>query len=268
MIGKQFGSYQVVDLIGKGSMGEVYKAVDVSSQNRVAIKFAFLPSSRNDGKARLFARVSTYLLRMSHPNLVKGIELRKFAGRYSLVMELATEGNLGDLIAKRGKVGEVEGVKVITQVIDGLIYIHSCGFVHRDIKPQNVLLFENGVAKITDFDLLLPIGHRGKENSVLPLGSPCYMSPEQIKGKHLTVASDIYSLGITMYEVFTGKLPFFGSSVHDTMSKALNSPPLSPRKFNDELSPFVEKVILKCIEKEPEQRFPSLENLGQSLSFE
>jgi len=267
MIGRKFGYYRIVSLIGEGGVGEVYEAIDDSTNRRVAMKFATLPSSQSATRVKHFSKASEYLLRMSHPKLVRGIEFKKFGQRFCLVMELATQGSLADLIDKQGPIAEEEGIKIIFKVVQGLIYIHSCGLIHRDIKPHNILLFENNITKISDFDLFIPMGGKSRQKSVLPSGSPCYMPPEQIRREELTATSDIYALGVTMYEMFVGKPPFSGN-VHEIMGKTLSLPPLPPRKLNDQLSPFLEKIILKCMEKKSTQRFSSLENLEQSLSFE
>ena len=254
MKGKRLGKYIVGEFIGKGSMGEVYRGKEINSDREVALKIVETAGWRKDKKVKHFIRSAKLSLSLSHPHLVKGLEIGRKWKVYFLAMELAKNGNLQTYLTNKLKLPIDEIYSMVKQIIRALDFIHRRGIIHRDIKPSNILLFGNGVVKLSDFDLFHPSGHRDF-HKVLPKGTPHYMAPEQIRGGRITPSSDIYSLGVTIYQMLTGTTPYKGNSPEEILIKHLNFNPASVREANKEIPQALENCIMKCLEKEPYRRY-------------
>jgi len=247
----------VDEFIGKGSMGAVYRAKDTSSGKDVALKVVESPGWKKNRRIEYFLRSAKLSLSISHPHLVKGLEVGRKWKTYYLAMELATQGSLHTYLMYRLKLSVEEVYSLVRQIVRALDFIHRKGVIHRDIKPSNILLFENDIAKLSDFDLFHPSGHKDF-HKVLPKGTPHYMAPEQIKGEPLTPASDIYSLGVTIYQMLTGVTPYKGNSAEEILIKHLNFKPLPVHEATDNIPAELGKCIMKCLEKEPFRRYPDV----------
>jgi serine/threonine-protein kinase len=244
--------YRIIGLLGKGGMGEVFKAEDIKLNQVVALKF--LPDKLEKDKAalsRFHSEVRT-ARQVSHPNVCRVFDIGEIDGRHFLSMEFIDGDDLSSLLRRIGRLPSDKAIEISRQLCFGLAAIHEAGILHRDLKPANVIIDSKGKARITDF------GIAGIEEEVtggeICVGTPAYMSPEQITGKEVSQKSDIYSLGLLLYEIFTGKQTFQADSIPDLLQKQQTTAPTNPSDILKEINPIVEKTILQCLEKNPEER--------------
>ncbi|HEX8456573.1 MAG TPA: serine/threonine-protein kinase [Pyrinomonadaceae bacterium] len=246
--------YRIVGLLGRGGMGEVYRADDLKLKQAVALKF--LPESLSaDGAAlaRFYQEVSV-ARGISHRHVCRVYDVGEYEGQHFISMEFVRGEELASLLKRIKRLPHDKAVEVARQLCGGLAAIHDKGVLHRDLKPANIMLDERGDVRITDFGIaaLTESPNAGREAVV---GTPAYMSPEQLDGRALTVASDIYSLGLVLYEVFTGKRAFEAASLNDMLRlRRADTPPTNPSKLISDLDPLVERLILRCLETQPEAR--------------
>jgi serine/threonine-protein kinase len=246
------GRYRVVGLLGKGGMGEVYRADDLKLGQPVALKF--LPSDVADDQDRLnrFLTEVKVARQVSHPNVCRVYDVGEAEGHHYLSMEYVDGEDLATLLRRIGRLPSDKALQIARQLCAGLAAAHEQGILHRDIKPANVMLDGRGRAKLTDFGLAgLAEGIEGAE---VRAGTPTYMAPEQLAGKEVSVRSDLYSLGLVLYELFTGKRVFEAKTAADLVRLQQQSTPTSPSSFMDGFDPAVERVLLQCLEKDPAQR--------------
>jgi len=276
MAEQKVGPYRIIRPIGKGGMGRVYLAIDDKNKRKVAIKV--LPEHFLDDKKK-----SEYLQRelqiareLNHPNVVNifdSLELRrKSDGKLQgfMLMDYIDGENLRDYIAKRN-LSLGQRIEICEQICSGLNYIHRHrlkdgryhSIVHRDIKPENILITEQGQVKIVDFGLSVEEKAFSFLRSRSRAGTPRYMSPEQIKGKRVDERSDIYSLGVCMYELFTGKIPYEAKDRKEIMKMHVSSKiePEAPHKVNPQIPLSLSRIIMVTLEKDPEKRFQSAAEL-------
>jgi Protein kinase domain len=243
--------YRLIGLLGRGGMGEVYKAEDLKLTQTVALKF--LPERLDKNKAtleRFFSEVRT-ARGVSHPNVCRVFDVGEVEGSHFLSMEFIDGDDLSSLLRRIGRLPPDKALEISRQLCAGLHAVHQAGVLHRDFKPANVMIDGRGKARITDFGIA-GLESEVKEGSVA--GTPAYMSPEQITGKELTTKSDIYSLGLVLYEIFTGKQAFAGDTVNELLRKHKTATPTNPSELIKDIDPLVEKVILRCLEKDPLER--------------
>jgi hypothetical protein len=246
------GRYRIIGLVGKGGMGEVYRADDIKLGQAVALKF--LPAELASDEARLArfldeVRVSR---QVSHPNVCRVYDIGEHDGHHYISMEYVDGEDLASLIRRIGRLSEDKATEIARQICAGLAAAHAKGIVHRDLKPSNVMIDGRGQVRITDFGLAgLAAGFDGAE---IRVGTPAYMSPEQIAGTEVTLRSDIYSLGLVLYELFTGKAAFVGKSVADLSRQHLETMPSTPSTVVPGFDPRIDRVILRCLDKDPSQR--------------
>lgn len=247
------GRYRIVGLLGRGGMGEVYRAEDLKLDQPVALKF--LPESLLNDEAALarFRREVRTARQVSHPNVCRVYDIGEIEGQHFLSMEYIRGEELASALKRFGRLPEDKAVEIARQICAGLAAAHKTGILHRDLKPANVMIDGEGNARITDFGLAaLAEEIRGDE---VYSGTPAYMSPEQITGGELTPRSDIYSLGLVLYELFTGKKVFEAQSLPDMIRlRRSDTTPASPSSLFKDLDPAIERVILRCLEKEPQDR--------------
>jgi serine/threonine-protein kinase len=255
--------YRIVGLLGKGGMGEVYKAEDIKLSQIVALKF--LPDSfekDRDALARFHNEVKT-ARQVSHPNVCRVFDIGEIDGRHFLSMEFIDGDDLSSLLRRVGRLSSERAVEISRQLCVGLSAIHNAGILHRDFKPANVIIDGKGKARITDF------GIAGLEEDIakeeLRAGTPAYMSPEQITGKDVSARSDIYSLGLVLYEIFTGKQAFQSDSIPELIRKQQTETPTNPSEHVKGIDPLVEQVIFQCLEKHPANRPPSALHVAMAL---
>ena len=243
--------YRVTGLLGRGGMGEVYKAEDLKLSQTVALKF--LPEHFADDMAareRFFGEVRT-ARQVSHPNVCRVFDIGEVDGSHFLSMEFIDGDDLSSLLRRIGRLPPDKAVEIARQLCAGLHAVHQAGVLHRDFKPANVMIDGRGKARITDFGIA---GLESELKAGAVAGTPAYMSPEQITGKELTTKSDIYSLGLVLYEIFTGKQAFAGETINELLRKHKTATPTNPSELIKDIDPLVEKVILRCLEKNPRER--------------
>ena len=247
--------YRIVGLLGRGGMGEVYRADDLKLEQPVALKFLTRALERDpDRLERLFGEVRT-ARQVSHPAVCRVWDIGEAEGQHFLSMEFVDGENLASLLRRIGRFPRDKALDVARQIAEGLAAAHAKGLLHRDLKPANVMLDGQGQVRLTDFGLA------GFAESLLGedvrSGTPSYMSPEQLMGREVSVRSDIYALGLLIYELVTGRRAFEGKGFAELVRKHRDERPIEPSVLVPGLEPAVERTILACLEKEPRKRPPS-----------
>jgi serine/threonine-protein kinase len=244
--------YRIVGLLGRGGMGEVYRADDLKLGQPVALKF--LPEALEDDPSRLSRLLGEVRLarQVSHPNVCRVYDIDELSGSHFMAMEYVDGEDLASLLRRIGRLPQEKALEIARQICAGLAAAHEQGILHRDLKPANVMLDGRGRVKLTDFGLAGL--DEGIEAGDIRSGTPAYMSPEQLAGREVTQRSDIYSLGLVLYEIFTGKRPFDGKTVAEIAQQQQQTVPTSPSSHVSDMDEIVEQVILRCLEKEPGAR--------------
>lgn len=245
--------YRVIDLLGRGGMGEVYRAEDLTLEQTVALKF--LPEAlwKEDSVIELFRQEVRITRKIAHPNVCRVYDIGEVDGRNFLSMEFIKGEDLASVLKRFGRLPSDKATEIARQICAGLAAAHKLGVIHRDLKPSNVMIDEDGNARITDFGLAALAEDVDEDD--LRSGTPAYMSPEQLAGRQLTIKSDIYSLGLVLYEIFTGKRAFEASTLPELLRlRRSDITPTSPSSIIRNLDTVVERVILRCMEKDPDRR--------------
>lgn len=256
--------YRIVGLLGKGGMGEVYRADDLKLSQPVALKF--LPDHLlSDGAALArFHREVRVARQVSHRNVCRVYDIGEVDGRHFLSMEFIKGEELSSLLRRIGRLPQDKAIQLARQICAGLAAAHDAGVLHRDLKPANIMIDEHGNARILDFGLAGLVEEFGDDE--IRAGTPAYMSPEQIEGKEQTVKSDIFSLGLVLYELFTGKRAFEASTLNELIKlRRSDTTPTTPTSIVKDLDPLIEKVIDRCIQKDPAQRPASALQVAAAL---
>ncbi len=247
------GRYRVGGLLGRGGMGEVFRADDLKLKQPVALKF--LPEALSNDTAALarFYQEVSVARQVSHRHVCRVYDVGEAEGAHFISMEYVRGESLSSLLKRIGRLPEDKAVETARQLCAGLAAVHDAGVLHRDLKPANVMLDERGDVRITDFGIAALAGDvRGAEALA---GTPAYMSPEQLKGEELTARSDLYSLGLVLYELFTGKRAFEASSLPELLRlRQSDTQPSSPSSHVKDLDPAVERAIFRCLERDPDSR--------------
>jgi hypothetical protein len=257
------GRYRLTVLLGKGGMGEVYKAEDLKLNQTVALKF--LPEGLAKDRAaleRFYSEVRT-ARQVSHPNVCRVFDIGEVDGSHFLSMEFIDGDDLSSLLRRIGRLPSDKAIEIARQLCAGIHAIHQAGVLHRDLKPANVIIDGRGQARITDFGIA-GLAHELKDGAGFA-GTPAYMSPEQTAGKEVTAKSDIYSLGLVLYEIFTGKRAFEADTLHELIRKHRTATPTSPSELIKDIDPLVEQVIFRCLEKDPRERPASARHVALAL---
>jgi tetratricopeptide (TPR) repeat protein len=275
------GRYRIEGFLGQGAMGEVYEAEDLELGGRIAVKILSRGIAGDERVLRRFKQEIQLARRVTHPNVCRiydlvyhteppGAEAQAF-----LTMELLRGRTLEDRLAQRGRMTVAEALPLVRQIAAALGAAHAAGVVHRDLKSANVFLEDSPAgtrAVVNDFGLAWGFGQAGSSPTLTAdgelVGSPAYMAPEQVRGETATPATDVYALGVVLYEMVTGELPFVGKSAFYTALKKLQELPPSPRRRVANLDPAWEAVILRCLEREPADRFAGVEEVMAALAGE
>ncbi|MBK9002050.1 MAG: serine/threonine protein kinase [Myxococcales bacterium] len=272
LLGQQVGSYRVERLIGQGGMGEVYLGVQPEIGARVAIKVLTGDAAASPSLVERFFAEARAVNLIHHESIVNVLDMARTAdGRPYLVMEHLEGAPLGQLFAASAGSAPIGTLaRLIIEVLGALTAAHAIGITHRDLKPENVFVTSLGRAKVLDFGVAklnpeLGVAGPGTQSHAL-LGTPHYMSPEQARGQPVDARSDLYSVGVILFEGVTGQRPFHADSLYDLLEHHVRTPPPSPRALRPELPPAFEALILRALEKDPARRFQSANELALALS--
>ena len=266
--GEIFGHYRLVRLLGKGGMGAVYEAEDLENGRHVAVKIMKEALDSTDLRKR-FLREGRLAASVNHPNSVYVFAAEEISGMPTIAMELLPGGTLQDKVKAGGPLPVAEAVDCALQIIDGLEAAQSQGVIHRDIKPSNCFVDSDGTIKIGDYGLSVSSTARWESTLTVRgsfVGTPAFSSPEQIRGEEMTVRSDIFALGITLYYLLTGRTPFESENMMQLISLMLERVPDSPCKWRENIPDDLGAVILHCLEKLPERRFAVYADLRKALA--
>jgi serine/threonine-protein kinase len=256
------GRYRIVALLGRGGMGEVYRADDLTLDQPVALKF--LPEAANDAeRLERFRQEVRIARKVTHPNVCRVYDISEAEGRHFLSMEYVDGEDLATLLRRIGRLPADKAVEVARKVCAGLAAAHDKGVLHRDLKPANVMLDGRGNVMITDFGLAA-LAEQVAEADVRS-GTPAYMAPEQLEGREVTPRSDIYALGLVLYEIFTGRKAFEGKTLAEVTRARSDAAPQSPSLLVRDLDPAVERAIMRCLERDPALRPASVLSVAAGL---
>ena len=257
--------YEIVKSIGEGGMANVYLANDKILDRKVAVKVLRGDLSSDDRFIRRFQREALSVSNLSHPNIVEVYDVGEEDGEYYIVMEYIEGKTLKQLLKKRESLTLTEVIDIMTQLTDGIAHAHESYIIHRDIKPQNIMIQDDGRIKITDFGIAMALNATQLTQTNSVMGSVHYLPPEQASGKGATVKSDIYSMGILMYELLTGTVPFKGDNAVEIALKHMKDKIPSIRKQDPSIPQSVENILMKATAKNPRNRYDSAREMHDDL---
>ena len=255
--------YEVLSKIGAGGMADVYKGKDTMLNRYVAIKVLKKEYREDENFVRKFHSEAQAAAGLLNPNIVNVYDVGEDRGLYYMVMELVEGITLKEYIEKKGKLSHKEVISIAIQMCNGIGAAHAAGIVHRDIKPQNVMISRDGKVKVTDFGIAKAVTSNTISSNAM--GSVHYTSPEQARGGYSDAKSDIYSIGITLYEMVTGRVPFDGESTVEVAMKHLQQEITPPSEYAPDIPYSLEQIILKCTQKNSERRYASTADLTRDL---
>ena len=257
--------YQIIKTLGEGGMANVYLAHDTYLDRNVAVKVLRGDLANDEKFVRRFQREALSATSLSHPNIVEIYDVGEDDGQYYIVMEYVDGKTLKQVLKQRGHLSVTEVVDIMLQVTDGMAHAHDAYIIHRDIKPQNIMILSNGMIKITDFGVAIALNSTQLTQTNSVMGTVHYIPPEQANGKGSTIRSDIYSMGIMMYELLTGFLPYKGDNAVEIALKHLREPLPSVRKFDPTIPQSIENVIIKATAKNPKNRYKDAREMHDDL---
>lgn len=249
------GRYKIEKVIGLGGMAVVFKAVDIKTERYVAVKLLREDMAQEEESVKRFINESKAVSMLSHPNIVKIFAVSVRDNLKYIVMEYVEGITLKTYMEKKGKLSLRETLSITRQILNALIHAHEKGIVHRDIKPQNIMLLRNGQIKVTDFGIAKLPNAETLTMTDKAIGTVFYISPEQASGQSIDNRSDLYSLGVTMYEMVTGELPFTADRPVSVALMQVNSQPIPPKEIDGEIPEGLNRIILNAMEKDPEERY-------------
>jgi eukaryotic-like serine/threonine-protein kinase len=265
--GDQLDHYRIESLVARSGMASIFKATDLNNNRQVAIK---VPHPEMEADVVLFDRFrreEDIGKKMDHPGVMKVYSDDRHKQIY-MVMEWVDGRLLRSLLAETGKLPPERAIKITRQILEALEYIHSHGVIHRDLKPENIMVDANDHIKLIDFGLA---GQEGSKRLTFAkfsqvMGTPTYISPEQVKGRRGDARSDIYAVGVMLYEMLTGKEPFSGPNPFAIMNDRLLNNPVPPRHVNPTISPELQEIIYRALERDPKNRYPSAREFAHDLA--
>ena len=266
LVGKQLGGYKAVCLIGSGSMGGVFKGWDSALEREVALKVISYELSSQKTFREMFITEARLISKLDHPNIAHIYSIGDTDGILFFAMELISGETLADLIIRHGNLNTVKGLNYLLTVCQTLDFVRQKNIIHRDIKPQNIVINDKGVLKIVDFGVAqkIDVNFSGDAPEGI-VGSPLYISPEAISGRVIDHRSDIYSLGATFYHVFTGHPPFEGNDTKEILLQHLNNESIPLKERNPKVSVFLSRIIEKMMAKDPPERYQNYKEIVQDL---
>lgn len=257
--------YQIIAKIGGGGMAIVYKAKDTLLNRNVAIKVLKSSLTENDAFIKRFNNEAQSIASLSHVNVIPVYDIGEEKGTYYIVMEFVKGLTLDEYIRQKTKLNINESLNLSLQVCSAIKHAHLNGVIHRDIKPENVLLTENNIAKVVDFGISKTSTSTSMTQSGIVMGSVQYISPEQAKGEQSDERSDIYSFGISLYEMLTGVLPFNADNAYAIALKHIQDDPIPPKEINPNIPDQLNNIIMKLIKKNPLERYQDIKDLIEDL---
>ena len=257
--------YEIEELVGAGGMSSVYKARDTLLERNVALKILHEHYTADGEFVERFKREARAVAQLSHPNIVTVIDRGEDQGKQFIVFEYIDGENLKERLVKRGRLPVRDALELALQVARGLAFAHEHGLVHRDVKPQNVLLNGDGQAKVTDFGIARTLDVDGVTQTGTVLGTSNYIAPEQASGNRVDAQTDVYSLGVVLYELLAGDVPFPGENFVAVALKHVNEPPPSLLEVRKDVPPRVIAAVDRALEKDPRRRFPSMDAFAGEL---
>jgi len=257
--------YEIIEELGKGGMGRVYRVEDKKLSQEVALKLIKPEIAKDKKTIERFRGELKTARRIRHKNVCGMYDLGEEKGTNYITMEYVRGEDLKRLIRKMGQLSVGQAIPIAKQICEGLAEAHRLGVVHRDLKPQNVMVDEDGNARIMDFGIARSLEAKGITGAGVMIGTPEYMSPEQVEGKEVDQRSDIYSLGIILYEMVTGRVPFEGDTPFTIGMKHKSEKPQNPKELNTQISDDLNRVILRCLEKDKEKRYQSAGEVRSEL---
>jgi serine/threonine-protein kinase len=264
LIGKMLGQYEIVELVGEGGLAAVYKAFQPSLQRWVAIKV--LHEGYEETLAR-FRREAEAIARLRHRNILVIYEYGEEQGYPYIVMELVEQGTLKDYLTDK-PMDWVRTVRLIIPIAEALHYAHQQGLIHRDVKPSNILIPQEDWPLLGDFGLVkVSDAEQALTATGIIMGTPAFMAPEQASGVVIDHRADMYAIGVILFRMITGRLPFDYENPHLLMMAHLSEPPPSPRQFNPTCPPELESIILTALRKEPDERYPDMQTMVNALKY-
>ncbi|OGD11740.1 MAG: hypothetical protein A2Y86_09470 [Candidatus Aminicenantes bacterium RBG_13_62_12] len=259
------GRYQVIEELGHGGMGRVYKVFDTDIKEKIALKLLRPELVLDKDTVERFSNELKLARKISHRNVCRMFDLGKSEGTTFITMEFVPGEDLKKLVRKTGQLGAGRALAIAKQVCEGLAEAHHLGVVHRDLKPQNIMVDEDGNALIMDFGIARSLRGKGITGPGVMIGTPEYMSPEQIEGKEVDERSDIYSLGVVLFEMVTARVPFEGDTPFTIGVKHKSERPRNPRELNAQLPEDLSRLILRCLEKDKAKRYQTAGELRSAL---
>ena len=274
MIGHLVGNYKIIEKIGEGGMGDVFKGLDIMLEREVAIKMLRPELARQANLVERFRTEAVTLAKLNHPNIATLYNFVRQGNDYFMVMEYVNGHTFESLIKQTGAMPYQRAVQLFAQALDGIAHAHRLGVIHRDLKPANVMLMKAGTIKVMDFGIARVLGSNRITRTGNVIGTIEYMSPEQVRGEETDARSDIYSAGILLYEMLTGRVPFESNSDFELMRRQIEDAPVPPRVLAGQIPLGVEQVIMRALAKKPEARFQTadefravlLKNIGEATA--
>jgi serine/threonine-protein kinase len=264
--GDQLDHYRIVGLVARSGMASIFRGTDVRNDREVAIKVPHEEMEADPILFDRFKREEEIGKNLDHPGVVRGFDDEERSRRY-MVLEWVEGRLLRQILNEQKKLPTERAIRITLGLCDALDYIHSQGVVHRDLKPENIMVGPNDQVKLIDFGIAANAGSRRLTFAKLTeaMGTPDYISPEQVKGKRGDARSDVYSLGIMFYEMLTGKVPFTGPNPFVIMNERLLNNPIPPREVNPEISPQLQEIIYRALERDPNKRYPNAHEFALDL---